>query len=87
MFQTNFSISESIEAVRKLFKQKASLRINGNGILFTKGVLESLIQLLLKSVKPKQKVADIRSAIEENEDLQIVRKVVSATFLLFVVEV
>ena len=87
MFQTNFSISESIEAVRKLFKQKASLRINGNGILFTKGVLESLIQLLLKSVKPKQKVADIRSAIEENEDLQIVRKVVFATFLLFVVEV
>ena len=84
MFQTNFSMSESIEAVPKLFKQKTSLRINGNGVLFTKGVLESLIQLLLKSVKPKQKVADIRSAIEENEDLQMVRKVLSATFLLFV---
>ena len=48
-------MSESIEAVPKLFKQKTSLRINDNGVLFTKEVLESLIQLLLKSVKPKQK--------------------------------
>ena len=80
-------MSESIEAVRKLFKQKTSVRINGNDVLFTKGVLESLIQLLLKSVKPKQKdflgFVDMRSSIEENKDLQMVKKVLSATFLLF----
>ena len=67
-------MSESINAVRKMLEDNTALCARGNAVFYSKRVTESIIYQFLQIALPKERqgirLADIRSAIKENQDFK-----------------
>ena len=64
----------SINAVKKMLEDNTALCVPGDAVFYSKGVAESLIYEFFQIALPKERqgnrLADIRSGIKENQDLE-----------------
>ena len=64
----------SINAVKKMLEDNTALCVPGDAVFYSKGVAESLIYQFFQIALPKERqgnrLADIRSGIKENQDLE-----------------
>ena len=67
-------MSGSISAVKKLLEDNTALCVPGDAVFYSKGVTESLVYQFFQIAQPKERqgirLADISSAIKENQDLK-----------------
>ena len=71
--------------MREDVERKTKRKLKRNGAVFLKGVIDFLICQLTNLVfkkTPFMSLADLKSAIEDDNGLRKVKKFVSATFLL-----
>ena len=71
--------------MREDVQRRTKRKLKKNGAIFLKGIIDFFIcQLtnLVSEKKPFMSLADLKSAIEDDNGLRKVKKVVSATFLL-----